>query len=269
MVSKILGVNLLVNSCFESLIGYICDDERIKKFDVASKSEDSVVLQKGEEVFQIKYEENAKQVKLNLLDNDKKYVSNASSWLLDSENMAKKDLDFISKDFISTMVGKDKMKSSKTKKKSKSSDESKVTGLFFANRMVNIFPDLKAEIQEEKENYEEFRAATFAKEHILPKVCELLKLENEKQRINKLAKLLSDLYKNGTLDARSIITIVILNNIEDEKSIECLKSAVSEELLKAWNAALKYKGKTVKPEKPKKKSLLSKALEAQSTQNKR
>lgn len=257
----------MVNNCFDSLVGYICENEKIKKFDVVSKSENDIVLQKGEEVFQIQHDEKSNQVRLNLLDGDKKIIKNISSWLLDSETVSKKDLEFISEDFVSTMVGKDKAKSLKAKKKQKNSDESKITGLFFANRMVNIFPELKEEIQNEKENYEEFRSATFAKEHILPKVCELLKSEGEKQRVNKFAKLISDLYKNGTLDARAIITIVILNNIEDEKSAELLKSSLSEELLKAWNAALKYKGKTVKPEKPKKKSFLSKALEAQNLQN--
>lgn len=259
----------MINSSFDSLLGNICNDERIKKFDVVSKSENDMVLQKGEEIFQIQYEEISKQVKLNLLDKDKNLVSNASSWLLDSETATKKDLDFISKDFVDTMVGKEKTKSLKAKKKQKNSDESNVTGIFFANRMVNIFPELKSEIQAEKDNYEEFRSATFAKEHILPKVRELLKSEGEKATIGKFAKLISELYKNGTLDARSIITMVILNNIEDEKSIEFLKSLISEELLKAWNAAIKYKGKKVKPEKPKKKSLLSRALEAQNSQNKK
>ncbi len=259
----------MVNSCFESLIEYICENEKIKKLGVVSKSESDIVLQKEEDIFQIQYDEKSKQVKLNLLDKDKSFLRNVSSWLFDSETVSKKDLDFISKDFVGTIAGKDKVKSLKSKKKQKNQDESKVTGLFFANRMVNIFPELKEEIQAEKENYEEFRSATFAKEHILPKICELLKSESEKSRIDKFAKLMSDLYKNGTLDARAIITIVILNNIEDEKSVEHLKTVISEELLKAWNAALKYKGKKVKPEKPKKKSLLSKAMEAQNMQNTR
>lgn len=258
---------MLIDNCFDLLCQYICEDGRVKVFNIVSKSENEIVLQKGEEMFQVQYNKAEKQVKLNLLGQGKSCIKNFSSWLLDSETATKKDIDFISKDFISTMTGKEKIKSLKAKKKSKNSDDGNVTGLFFANRMVNIFSELKEEIQEEKENHEEFRSATFAKEHILPKVCELLKSEGEKARINKFAKLLSDLYKNGTLDARSIITIVILNNIDDEKSAETLKSVVSEELLKAWNAALKYKGKKVAPEKPKKKSFLYKALEAQNNQN--
>ncbi len=84
--------------------------------------------------------------------------------------------------------------------------------------------------------------------------------------IKKLGKLLSDLYSNGTKDVRSIITMVVLNRIENTAPLqECL----SEELKKAWEHSLKYKGKEVKPEKIKKRSsLMSKALEYQNQQGK-
>ncbi len=254
---------MLNNNCFSALCGYITQNEKAQKFDIVSKSENDMILKNENSEYQIQYDKKLKQVKLNLL-NEGDPVKNISSWLLDSEAASKKDIDFIAKDLLLTINGKETTKSLKAKKKSKSSDDSNVTGLFFANRMVNIFPELKAEIQEEKENYEEFRAAIFAKEHILPKVRSLLESENEKQRINKFAKLISELYKNGTMDARAIITIVILNNIESTDSAEHLKSIISEELLKAWNAALKYKDKKVKPAKPKGKPFLSKALEIQS-----
>lgn len=250
------------SNSFGLLCEYICEDERIKKFDISSKSEYEIVLENEKVKYIIGYDKKLNQVKLSLLDESEE-AKNISSWLLDSENAKKKDIDFITKDLILTIFGKEKTKSLKTKKKSKSSEDSNVTGLFFANRMVNIFPELKIEIEEEKKYYEEFRSATFAKEHILPKVCDLLKSTGEKQRVNKFAKLISELYKNGTMDARAIITMVILNNIEDESSAEYLKTIISEELLKVWSAAIKYKGKKVKPEKPKKKSFLSKALEAQ------
>ncbi len=261
-IYNFLGVKVLNNTSFGALCEYISEDERIKKFSIALKSENEMILEKGKIKYQIKYDKKLNQVKLSLLD-EAEDAKNISCWLLDSESAKKRDIDFVAKDLISTISGEEKSKSVKARKKSKSSDDSNVTGLFFANRMVNIFPELKAEIEEEKEIYEDFRPATFAKEHILPKVLELLRSESEKARVNKFAKLISELYKNGTMDARAIITIVILNNIEDEKSTEYLKSVVSEELLKAWGAALKYKGKKIKPEKPKKKSLLSKALEAQ------
>ena len=54
--------------------------------------------------------------------------------------------------------------------------------------------------------------------------------------------------------------MAILNNIENE---EYLRNNLSDELKTAWNFAKKYKGKKVKPEKEKKKSWMSKALEYQ------
>ena len=70
--------------------------------------------------------------------------------------------------------------------------------------------------------------------------------------MEKLATLLSTQYGNGDADTRSIITIVILNSLP-EGSYEGLNEYLSDELKTAWKAALKFKGKTVKPEKPKKK----------------
>jgi hypothetical protein len=73
--------------------------------------------------------------------------------------------------------------------------------------------------------------------------------------ISKLMGILSAQYVKGDPDVRAIITIVILNSI-DNKHTELISTMLSEELLKAYKSALKYKGKTVKPEKVK-KSILS------------
>ena len=56
------------------------------------------------------------------------------------------------------------------------------------------------------------------------------------------------------MDCRSIITIVILNGIEGEKNEELMDEALDDMLKKAWKFARRYRGKEVKPEKPKKKS---------------
>ena len=93
--------------------------------------------------------------------------------------------------------------------------------------------------------------------------------EKNKSRIKKFGNLLSDLYHSGTLDTRSVITMGILNGINDKTAEENLKATVSDELVRAWNASLKYKGKNVKPEKLKtKKSFMSKLLEAQKNMEK-
>ena len=66
-----------------------------------------------------------------------------------------------------------------------------------------------------------------------------------------MGQMISTQYANGDMDTRSIITMVILNSVE-EAYIEKFEAVLSEELQKAWKFALKMKGKKVRPEKPKK-----------------
>ncbi len=248
---------------FEAICDTILNSERLKKFSSIKKEKDKMILNGEGLCYEIIYNNEKKQIILNSVDMESEERKVLSLWLLDENSATQKDIDMISKDFIDTMIGKEKSAIKQVKKKS-NSDESNVTGLFFANRMVNIFPELKEQIQIEKECYTEFRSAAFAKEHIVSKVNELVGEGKEKAKISKLGKLLSDLYQNGNLDARSIITMIILNGIKDEKAVNDFKPTLSEELQKAWDAALKYKGKKVKPEKLKKKSsFISKVLSAQ------
>ena len=132
-----------------------------------------------------------------------------------------------------------------------------------------MFPELKEKIQSEKKETGDIKIATFTETEILPCVENFLVSEKNNSKIKKFGNLLSDLYHSGTLDTRSVITMGILNGINDKTAEETLKSAVSDELLKAWDASLKYKGKKVKPEKLKtKKSFMAKLLEAQKNMEK-
>ena len=248
---------------FEVICETILNNERMKKFNINNKEKNKMILNSNELCYEITYNSEKKHVVLSSVDVDSEEIKILSSWLLDNDSVSQKDVDMISKDFIDTIAGKGKSLVKQAKKKS-SSDESNITGLFFSNRMVNIFPELKDELQIEKESYAEFRCANFTRAYIAPKVKDLVREGKDKAKISKLGKLLSDLYQNGNLDVRSIITMIVLNGIEDEGAVSNLKPSLSEELQKAWDAALKYKGKNVKPEKPKKKgSFISKVLSAQ------
>ncbi len=240
-------------NCFENLISKISGE--IPEAKIKNLSADS---------FEVKTE---KTTHLITWDRKKKVVSlkngekTLSTWMLDEEKTSPKDIKMIAADFKEGITSKPKAQ--KQNKKKNQNEESNVTGLFFANRMVNIFPELKEEIRAEKESFSSFRAATFAKNCILPKVNDLLSsAKGGNPEVKKFGKLLSDLYKNAALDVRSIITMGILNNLENP---EPLTPNLSDELQKAWQHSLKYKGKKVKPEKIKKKkqSFMSKALEYQ------
>ena len=60
--------------------------------------------------------------------------------------------------------------------------------------------------------------------------------------------------------------MVILNSVTDEAKIKSLRENMSDELVKAWKAAEKFRGKKVKPAKKKKQSFMQKMAE-QSIEN--
>lgn len=249
-------------TAFETVCERILENEKITRFQIDSSQRNKLTMKSDDLTYEIMYDLEKTKIILKLISENSEKV--LSYWLLDETHASKKDIEMISKDFSETIFGNDKITVKKPNKKNLKDlkDESHITGLFFANRMVNIFPELKTDIYIEKECYSEFRAATFTKTVILPKINNLL-LEPKKNinTIKKLGKLLSDLYSNATLDVRSIITMAIFNNLNNSSVID---EFLSEELKKAKEHALKYKDKKVKPEKIKKKTtLLSKALEYQ------
>lgn len=183
-------------------------------------------------------------------DNDWKTLA---TWMFDPETDGSKEAQSIANDFVeavSSTVAIKRMKTTKAKKK-KSEDEGNADPIFLAKRFVSLFPELKEEIKEEDEFYYPFRGVTFTRAHIVPRVNEYIKTA-KKAELEKLCQLLSTQYANGNADTRSIVTIVILNSI-DESRWDDVNSCLSEDLQKAWKGARKFKGKKVKPEKPKKK----------------
>ena len=130
-------------------------------------------------------------------------------------------------------------------------NERSVDPLFFLNRLVNFFPELKEEINEEKIVYGQVRAVTFVRSQVVPKVSRLLKSSPKTGTLEKLGSLLGDMYKDGDLDLRSVVTIALLNQLDDQ-DFETLKPHLGEELQKAVRFTRKLKGKKVKPEKKKK-----------------
>lgn len=183
-------------------------------------------------------------------DNDWK---NMATWMFDPETDGNKEAESIAKDFVDAVSSTNaikRMKTTKAKKK-KGDDEGNADPLFLAKRFVALFPDLKDAIKEENEYYYPFRGVTFTREQIVPRINEYV-LKSNKADLEKLGQLLSAQYSNGDADTRSIITIVILNSIEENRWDD-MNQYLSEELQKCWKGARKFKGKKVKPEKPKKK----------------
>lgn len=175
-----------------------------------------------------------------------------ATWMFNPETDTEKEADSIGNDFVEAVTSASAVKRVKQTKKKKSGDDGNADPLFLAKRFMVLFPELKEEIKKEQDTKEEFRGVYFTRTFIVPRVNELLK-RGVKSEVSKLSQILSTQYANGDMDTRSIITIVILNSI-DEQYKEKIEEKMSDELKKAWSFAIKFKGKKVKPEKVKKKS---------------
>ncbi len=175
---------------------------------------------------------------------------NISSWLFDPEEGSKKDAEYIAADFCETLTGPKKAPAQVAKKKK--DNDNKVDIIFFMNRLANILPGLKEEIDEEKQSYDTFRMVTFTENNVMPKINMFLLQNNNSKQFKKFCNVLSDAYNVGDLDVRSTVTFLILNNIKDENQIKKLKEELSDELNKAWKASYSIKDKKIKPEKVKK-----------------
>lgn len=189
---------------------------------------------------------------------------NLATWLFDPDSDTIADAESIGKDFFEMLTATTQIKKVQQakKKKKKNKDDGNADPEFLAKRFVSLFPELKDEIKYESDNYFPFRGVTFTKTSIVPRVKELVKKGNKKD-LEKLGVLLSRQYGNGDIDTRSIITIVIINSLEKE-DYEKLYEYFDEELQKYSKGARKYKGKTVKPEKiKKKKSFMADTLQKQ------
>lgn len=188
-----------------------------------------------------------------------------ATWMFDPATDSEREADSIGNDFAENVSAPVFKMSKPKKKKKKDSDDGNGDPVFFSKRLVSVFPELRDEIREEQDSYEEFRAVTFTKEHIVPKVKALLKAGNDDD-IDKLSEILSAQYSYGDIDTRPLITIVILNSITDANQKESLRREMSDDLKKAWTAAEKYRGKKVKPAKQKKPSFMQKMM-AESIEN--
>ena len=241
-----LEVKLLSNDVFDSIYRNICKSLEGNEFNYEKSGNCALFLSK-----KVKYKmeifKDEKKICLKSCDNDcDDEWEEISSWLFEENGMSDKYINMICNDFAETMCcsGKTKMRSSISSKKSKK----KVSdSIFFANRLVNIFPELKSEIFIEKECYSGFRGTIFVEEKILPKILDLLKQGKDLKRIERLFKLLSDLYKNASIDIRCLITMGIMNNITDDKAVASASKYIDDDLKKAWEMSKKFKGKKIRP----------------------
>ena len=140
-----------------------------------------------------------------------------------------------------------KQNSYQRQKRDKTTDES--SAAFFINRIPSIMPECREPLLKHKAHYEVLLPNFFCEEVVKPAMLEMLRKGDDQKKASAFFELLSNQYKGGELNAKSIIVQTLLNSITDERQIEYAESKMDEELKKAWKAGRKYIGKDIKPEK--------------------
>lgn len=181
---------------------------------------------------------------------DEKWKS-VSIWLFDPEGDGLSEAENIAADFVETIQGPKRVAEIKTKKKRKKDDENNVDPVFLFNRFVGIFPELKDELNQERAQYGDVRAVTFARSNLLPKLEALCAQPSKQDQVKRCCDLLGDQYIAGDMDVRSIIMIVLLNGLS-ESALKNMEPFFGDDLKKAYLSARKIRGKKFKPEKKKK-----------------
>ncbi len=204
----------------------------------------SVVFKTEEKIFQLR--------STNMTDEGPNSSwKSVANWIFDPENDTLKEAEEIAADFVETLQGPSRIEAVKNAQRQAFKDENNNPGpLFFYKRLVNIFPELKEQINEERNAYVGFRSVIFAREFVVPKIDNLAIKKKESAAFKKLCELLEDFYKNGDLDVRSIITMVILNEVS-EQAVQNIMANAGPMLKKGYRYGAKWRGKRAKPEREK------------------
>lgn len=229
-----------------------------RKEDVQEEQGEAAVYQSEDSTYSVLYEREAKLFHLRTCgvadgkpDNQWKKLS---TWAFDPEADSAAYAASIAEDFAETLGGSTRKEIVRQQKKRKKKDEDAATdSQFFFNRLASVFPELRGEIAQEKGTYGTIRSVTFTREHVVSRVEQLAKTYPDTEPFKKLCNVLNDMYEHGDMDVRSIITIVLLNGINDQQALGNLSKSFSEDLSRVYAKAKALKGKKIRPEKKKKK----------------
>lgn len=174
-----------------------------------------------------------------------------STWMFDPETGEKADAVSIANDFLEIIQGPKRVALVQKKAKKGKSDGRSVDANFFMNRLANLLPAVKEALKEERIRYGRVRFVMLTKEKILPQIEDIARRYPDSDVCGKLCALFSDMYRDGDLDLRSLVTITMLNGLSEEAYL-ALRDQLSDELQTDTRYTRKLIGKKIKPEKPKK-----------------
>ena len=236
-----------------------------ERHDVAASAKEKTILYTGSVAYSVVYYYDKKRIVLRSCSMVEDEPDNAwktvATWLFDEEVDGAREAENIGNDFAETIIGPKQVAVQQKKKIKKQNGEDTNDPLFFANRMIAFFPDLKDDVAYEKAHYSSFRGITFSEEKILPKFKQYVS-QNSRENILRLSKTLAELYDAGDLDVKGIVTYILLDSLDDDK-FELMISEYPKDLQKITRASRDLRGKKLKPEKPKKpKKYMAETLNA-------
>lgn len=250
MISK--GFEIVQNGLYGTLAS--------KGFElVPSKSENDnvtfAVFKGTETAYKIEYSEETKKFLLLRADvvegeiDENNYAVLETHLLEDSSDEG--DANFLAADFIESIESKTVIKKSRAAltaqaRKEKENDETGI--IFFVNRFPSVLPELRDPLIRHKEHFGNILPINFCEQCVNEAVLKMMR-DGENQKMSKFFTLLSDMYKNGDLEVKSVIVQTVLKEISNPDHILTAESYMSDELIKAWRAGKRYYGKNVKPEK--------------------
>lgn len=225
----------------------------------------AAVFTTKEVAYSLLYDEKAQHFELRSASLDEDGVPGEwrrlSLWLFDEKTGDRGDAESIANDFLDVVKGPKRMQQVQQKRKRGKDEERNIDPLFFLNRLVNVFPEVKEEMNKEKIVYGQVRPVTFVKENVVPK-CEALAARSpDGEAMRKLCALLDDMYKNGDLDLRSIVTSVLLNGLSSQ-AFSTVQGQLGDELKKSTRFSRRLKGRDIKPEKKKKQEKVEARLDS-------
>ena len=262
-----------MDKAFEIILRQLNEELQKQGFSEPEEMSDDLgkaYLFKTEEVaYQVVYDEK-KQVFLlrsNAYTEDGSFAHDwkqLSLWLFDKNEGTDEDAVSIANDFVDVVMGSKRIAAVKSakKKKKRGDDENNLDCMFFFNRLVGFFPELKDEMNAEKITYGQVRFTYLAKSSIAPKIQKMALESSGSAQFTKLKTLIGDMYTNGDPDLRALITAGVLNNVSDETAIAKISEDFPEALAKVYKCSRKLIGKNIKPEKVKKqKKIVARALD--------
>ncbi len=154
----------------------------------------------------------------------------------------------VANEFLDTLQSKKPVKYTAAQKRKKDKDSDESSAIFFVNRVATVLPECREPLLRHKSHYGDLLPRHFCDEVVTVALRDAF-AKGEKAKQRSFFELVNGIYATGDLDTKAIIMQVIMPVVETEQQRSFVEGIVSAEFKKAWNAAKKYHGKEVRPEK--------------------